>query len=324
MACRPPPSPPARLLLQRLSGTWDVGRGPRRARPGKGRKRFECKRERFQLSCLGSVRTEGCAVLPTSSPPPVAGSPHRCLHALKLGWKVCWEKAEEEEEQSHIAFLSHDISMLRLFETFLENTPQLTLLLYVILRTNKAEPFQGEARRGAAGVQAEQAWTGQIGCPWGCRTLFVCPCLRTGDLHRVPVCGLVSAGLPQVPALLLAAQVRAELVLLHHLLPVEPLPHLPPHPRGRPLCPVLALRRGCPLPAGVPGHVPLGHSPGHRLHGVALLRAALPRHGGRDSLLQLVQRGAGEDAVPQHHLSWLHPGGQHTAGTLLALLPVPI
>ncbi|XP_009946168.1 PREDICTED: XK-related protein 8 [Leptosomus discolor] len=42
-----------------------------------------------------------------------------------------------------MAFLSHDISMLRLFETFLENTPQLTLLLYVILRTNKAEPSQG-------------------------------------------------------------------------------------------------------------------------------------------------------------------------------------
>jgi len=47
-----------------------------------------------------------------------------------------------------MAFLSHDISMLRLFETFLENTPQLTLLLYVILRTNKAEPSQGEGARG--------------------------------------------------------------------------------------------------------------------------------------------------------------------------------
>lgn len=68
----------------------------------------------------------------------------RCLHALKLGWKVCWAKAASEEEQNRLAFFSHDISMLRLFETFLENTPQLTLLLYVILRTNKAEPSQGE------------------------------------------------------------------------------------------------------------------------------------------------------------------------------------
>ncbi|XP_032855587.2 XK-related protein 8 [Tyto alba] len=67
----------------------------------------------------------------------------RCLYALKVGWKVCWAKAEEEEEQSRMAFLSHDISMLRLFKTFLENTPQLTLILYVILQTNKAEPSQG-------------------------------------------------------------------------------------------------------------------------------------------------------------------------------------
>ncbi|NXK85939.1 XKR8 protein, partial [Formicarius rufipectus] len=71
------------------------------------------------------------------------GSPHRCLHALKVGWKVCWAKAEEEEEQRYLAFLSHDISMLRLFETFLENTPQLTLLLYTVLQTNKAELSQG-------------------------------------------------------------------------------------------------------------------------------------------------------------------------------------
>lgn len=62
-----------------------------------------------------------------------------------------------------MAFLSHDISMLRLFETFLENAPQLTLLLYVILRTNKAEPFQGEGSgpgEGAAGLDE----TGQLGC----------------------------------------------------------------------------------------------------------------------------------------------------------------
>ncbi|NXU76499.1 XKR8 protein, partial [Oreotrochilus melanogaster] len=67
----------------------------------------------------------------------------RCLHALKMGWEVCWAKREEEEERSRMAFLSHDISMLRLFETFLENTPQLTLLLYVILQTNKADTSQG-------------------------------------------------------------------------------------------------------------------------------------------------------------------------------------
>ncbi|XP_053942426.1 XK-related protein 8 isoform X2 [Cuculus canorus] len=70
-------------------------------------------------------------------------SPRRCLHMLRVGWKVCWAQEEDEDEQSHIAFLSHDISMLRLFETFLENTPQLALLLYTILHTNEAKPSQG-------------------------------------------------------------------------------------------------------------------------------------------------------------------------------------
>ncbi|KAM6335042.1 XK-related protein 8 isoform 2-T2 [Alca torda] len=233
------------------------------------------------LLAIASVATQACSWLWLRSDPPALrpdvpqwlvavlhllqlGFLFRCLHALRVGWKLCWEKAEEkeEQEQSRMAFLSHDISMLRLFETFLENTPQLTLLLYVILQTDKAEPSQG--------------------------------------------------------------QVRAELALLHRLLPVEPLPHLPPHPRGRPLCPALALQRGCPLPTRVAGHVPLGQSPGHGLHGVAWPRAALPRHGGRDPLLQLVQRGTGKDAVPQHHLSRLHPGGQHAAGPVLALVPVPL
>lgn len=139
---------------------------------GRGRQWFEHKSECFKSSCQGSVRTKGRAALPPSSPSPLAGSPHRCLHALKVGWKVCWAKAEEEEEQSRMAFLSHDISMLRLFETFLENTPQLTLLLYIILRTNKAEPSQGEGSGARGGglrgcrpeVRAGLGGTDQMGC----------------------------------------------------------------------------------------------------------------------------------------------------------------
>ncbi|XP_074903141.1 XK-related protein 8 [Buteo buteo] len=112
------------------------------------------------LLAAASVATQACSWLWLRSDPPALrpdvprwllaalhllqlGFLFRCLHALKVGWKVCWAKAEEEEEQRRMAFLSHDISMLRLFETFLENTPQLTLLLYVILQTNKAEPSQG-------------------------------------------------------------------------------------------------------------------------------------------------------------------------------------
>ncbi|XP_062467353.1 XK-related protein 8 [Pezoporus occidentalis] len=112
------------------------------------------------LRAAGSVLTQGCSwlwlrsdppALRPAAPPPLLAALHllqlgflcRCLHALKVGWKVCRAKEEAGEEQSHMAFLCHDISMLRLFETFLENTPQLTLLLCVILQTNKAEPFQG-------------------------------------------------------------------------------------------------------------------------------------------------------------------------------------
>ncbi|XP_067167589.1 XK-related protein 8 isoform X1 [Apteryx mantelli] len=114
------------------------------------------------LALLGaaSLATHGCSWLWYGTDPPALGPrlprralallhllqlgyAYRCLCALKMGWKLCRAKAASEQEQSHMAFLSHDISMLRLFETFLENTPQLTLLLYVILRTNKAEPSQG-------------------------------------------------------------------------------------------------------------------------------------------------------------------------------------
>lgn len=83
---------------------------------------------------------------------------------------MCWAKAQEEDEQRHMAFLSHDISMLRLFETFLENTPQLTLLLYIILQTNKAELSQGEgagARGGGCrlGLRVALGGADQRGCP---------------------------------------------------------------------------------------------------------------------------------------------------------------
>ncbi|XP_048824903.1 XK-related protein 8 isoform X2 [Lagopus muta] len=67
---------------------------------------------------------------------------YRCVRVLRLGWRLCRTEATEEE-RNHMAFLTHDISMLRLFETFLENAPQLALLLYSVLRSNKAEPSQG-------------------------------------------------------------------------------------------------------------------------------------------------------------------------------------
>ncbi|XP_062996856.1 XK-related protein 8 [Elgaria multicarinata webbii] len=67
---------------------------------------------------------------------------YRCLHVLKVGFHVCRMGAAEEAQRGYAIFLSHDISMLRLFETFLESAPQLTLALYIILHTSKAEIFQ--------------------------------------------------------------------------------------------------------------------------------------------------------------------------------------
>lgn len=91
-----------------------------------------------------------------------------------------------------MAFLSHDISMLRLFETFLENTPQLTLLLYVILRTNKAEPSQGEGAGTGEGLWAAglslKGRRDLVGCLQAVgpsRMLFFCLCLRFSSHSRL-------------------------------------------------------------------------------------------------------------------------------------------
>uniref|UniRef100_A0A8C5UIS8 XK-related protein n=1 Tax=Malurus cyaneus samueli TaxID=2593467 RepID=A0A8C5UIS8_9PASS len=146
----------------RRRGRWRRGAGPVHGRLGGGgvRRRGQPGWAALSLSLLAPPRPRpGLQLLWLRSDPPALRPPargaarrpallqlgffFRCIHALKVGWKVCWAKAEEEDEQRHMAFLSHDISMLRLFETFLENTPQLTLLLYIILRTNKAELSQG-------------------------------------------------------------------------------------------------------------------------------------------------------------------------------------
>uniref|UniRef100_A0A3Q4MTV9 XK-related protein n=1 Tax=Neolamprologus brichardi TaxID=32507 RepID=A0A3Q4MTV9_NEOBR len=63
------------------------------------------------------------------------------LHVLQLGFlfRVWWRK---EEGSEYAVYLTHDLSMLRLIETFCESAPQLTLMIHVILRTNKARTVQ--------------------------------------------------------------------------------------------------------------------------------------------------------------------------------------
>ncbi|CAI9543899.1 unnamed protein product [Staurois parvus] len=73
------------------------------------------------------------------------GYPFRCLHSLEVGI-AAYRSSESSPEfspyQEYAYFLTHDISMMRLVETFLENTPQLILVLYVIIQQETIHLFQ--------------------------------------------------------------------------------------------------------------------------------------------------------------------------------------
>ncbi|XP_077446452.1 XK-related protein 8-like [Stigmatopora argus] len=64
-----------------------------------------------------------------------------CRHvsAIRQGFRVWRRKGEGSE---YAVYLTHDLSMLRLIETFCESAPQLTLMIYVVLRSNKAKTVQ--------------------------------------------------------------------------------------------------------------------------------------------------------------------------------------
>ncbi|XP_004603774.2 XK-related protein 8 [Sorex araneus] len=67
---------------------------------------------------------------------------YRCLQGLRQGFLVWRQEVPSEFDLAYADFLALDISMLRLFETFLETTPQLTLVLAIMLRSGRAENFQ--------------------------------------------------------------------------------------------------------------------------------------------------------------------------------------
>lgn len=68
----------------------------------------------------------------------------RCVQGLQQGLFVWQQKVPSEFDLAYADFLSLDISMLRLFETFLEKTPQLVLVLAIILQSGRAEYYQCE------------------------------------------------------------------------------------------------------------------------------------------------------------------------------------
>ncbi|XP_063300529.1 XK-related protein 8 [Pelobates fuscus] len=73
------------------------------------------------------------------------GYPLRCIHSLEVGVaayrsKVGSTLSKQYQEDAYL--VTHDISMMRLIETFLENTPQLILLLYIMLQRGIIQTFQ--------------------------------------------------------------------------------------------------------------------------------------------------------------------------------------
>ncbi|XP_028936955.1 XK-related protein 8 [Ornithorhynchus anatinus] len=91
---------------------------------------------------------DGC---PPARPPPrllalchllQLGYLARCVHALRVEVYLWRKEKPSEVELAYAAFLSLDISLLRLFETFLETAPQLTLVLIFCLQAHTAQYFQ--------------------------------------------------------------------------------------------------------------------------------------------------------------------------------------
>ncbi|KAI4871776.1 hypothetical protein NFI96_014711 [Prochilodus magdalenae] len=63
----------------------------------------------------------------------------RHFSAIWLGFCVWWRG---EKGSEYAVYLTHDLSMLRLIETFCESAPQLSLMIYIMLHTNHARTIQ--------------------------------------------------------------------------------------------------------------------------------------------------------------------------------------
>lgn len=86
----------------------------------------------------------------TIASPLVSSSPlpplRRHISAIRQGFRVWWRQQDGSEQA---VYLTHDLSMLRLIETFSESAPQLTLMIHVMLCTNQARTVQCECASGS-------------------------------------------------------------------------------------------------------------------------------------------------------------------------------
>ncbi|MEQ2218568.1 hypothetical protein XENOCAPTIV_005051, partial [Xenoophorus captivus] len=98
--------------------------------------------ELFTLSIFSQENWEHFQAVDSIITPHFSSCPRRHISAIRQGFRVWWRK---EEGSGYAVYLTHDLSMLRLIETFCESTPQLILMIYVMLRTNKARTVQCES-----------------------------------------------------------------------------------------------------------------------------------------------------------------------------------
>ncbi|XP_041740985.1 uncharacterized protein LOC121573016 isoform X2 [Coregonus clupeaformis] len=215
----------------------------------------------------------------------------RHISAIWQGFCVWWRR---EQGSGFAVYLTHDLSMLRLIETFCESAPQLTLMTHIMLHTNKARTVQFS------------------------HLICRCECRGVNYFHS-----LDGGGLPPLPAFLPPRQGQAGLGLRLGLLPVEPASHRPARGISRPLRHSPALLRGRPLPAYLASAGVLGVVSGDRLHGQRRRRMALPGHRRSHLVLQLVQRGGGRDQREEHHLSLLHGHGRRDPAGHMVVLQRP-
>lgn len=60
------------------------------------------------------------------------------------------------EGEGFAVYLSHDLSMLRLMETFSESCPQLVLMLTIILQRNQLDPVTGAVCYSCLGIETRR------------------------------------------------------------------------------------------------------------------------------------------------------------------------
>lgn len=101
---------------------------------------------------------------------------YRHLTAIWQGFRVWWRGQQGSE---YAVYLIHDLSMLRLIETFCESAPQLTLMAYIILFTNQARTIQckqasslRQPDRIRFNLTATDREVGEICQPFNSKSLF--------------------------------------------------------------------------------------------------------------------------------------------------------